>query len=36
MNYNDLISKAIANNEIENLLCGEKSYETEVSKFTVQ
>lgn len=34
MNYNDLISKAIANNEIENLLCGEKPYEIEVSRFT--
>lgn len=34
MNYDDLISKAIENNEIENLLCGKKPYEVEVSRFT--
>lgn len=34
MNYNDLISRAIQNNEIENLLCGKKIYEVQVSKFT--
>lgn len=34
MNYNDLISKAIQNNEIENLLCGKKPYEVEVTRFT--
>jgi hypothetical protein len=34
MNYDDLISKAIENNEIENLLCGKKRYEVEVSRFT--
>jgi hypothetical protein len=34
MNYNDLISRAIQNDEIENLLCGKKPYEVEVSRFT--
>lgn len=34
MNYDDLISKAIKNDEIQNLLCGKKTYEVEVSKFT--
>jgi len=34
MNYNDLISRAIQNNEVENLLCGKKTYEVEISKFT--
>lgn len=33
MNYDDLISKAIQNDEIENLLCGKKTYEVEVSRF---
>lgn len=34
MNYGDLINKAIKNDEIQNLLCGKKPYEVEVSKFT--
>eukprot|EP00831_Metopus_contortus_P030462 TRINITY_DN24976_c0_g1_i1.p1 TRINITY_DN24976_c0_g1~~TRINITY_DN24976_c0_g1_i1.p1 ORF type:complete len:171 (+),score=44.30 TRINITY_DN24976_c0_g1_i1:129-641(+) len=34
MNYDDLISKAIQNDEIENLLRGKKPYEIEVSRFT--
>lgn len=34
MNYNDLIRKAIQNDEIEDLLCGKKPYEVEISKFT--
>ena len=29
-----MISKAIKNDEIQNLLCGKKPYEVEVSKFT--
>lgn len=34
MNYDDLINKAIKNDEIQNLLCGKKPYEVEVSRFT--
>lgn len=34
MNYNDLIHRAVKNDEIQNLLCGEKTYEVEVSRFT--
>jgi len=34
MNYGDLINKAIKNDEIQNLLCGKKPHEVEVSKFT--
>ncbi|MYL59332.1 hypothetical protein GLW20_17630 [Virgibacillus halodenitrificans] len=34
MNYDYLINKAIQNDEIQDLLCGKKPYEVEVSKFT--
>lgn len=34
MNFENLINSAINNNEIENLLCGKKPYEVEVSMFT--
>ncbi len=34
MSYNNLIRRAIQNDEIQSLLCGGKTYELEVSKFT--
>ena len=34
MDYNNLISRAIENNEVTKLLKGEDKYEIEVSKFT--
>lgn len=33
MNYNKLIYKAIKEKKLENLLCGIKPFEVEVSKF---
>lgn len=34
MNYDELVSTALERKEIKKLLCGEKPYEVEMSKFT--
>lgn len=34
MNYDELVSTALERKEIKKLLCGEKPYEVEISKFT--
>lgn len=34
MNYDELVSTALKRKELKKLLCSEKPYEVEISKFT--